>query len=42
MRYLGFFLLAIALVGCSVLLKDEKEIEEILEDIIHEELTQSS
>lgn len=40
MRYLCFFLLAIALLSCSVLLKDENEIEKILEDVIHEEFAQ--
>ncbi len=40
MRYLCFFSLAIVLVSCSVLLKDEAELDEFLEDMIHEELSQ--
>lgn len=39
MRYFYFFLLAISLASCSVLLKDEAEIEKVLDDIIHEELS---
>jgi hypothetical protein len=37
MRYLYFFLLSIILVSCSIPLKEE--IEEILEDFVHEEFS---
>jgi len=39
MRYVCFLLLAMSLASCSVLLKDEKEIEKVLDDVIHEELS---
>lgn len=39
MHYFLFLFLAFVLVGCSVLLKDEKEIDQVIEDMVHEELT---
>lgn len=38
MRYVSFLLLAIVLASCSVLLKDEKEMDKIIEDIVHDGL----
>ncbi len=40
MRHLVLLFLAISLVGCSVLLKDEKDIDKVLEDVVHEEFIQ--
>jgi len=42
MRYLCFFALVFVLASCSVLLKDEKEMDKIVEDVIHEELKADS
>lgn len=42
MHYLFLCFLAMSLVSCSAILKDEKEIEKVLEDIVHEELSQAS
>jgi len=39
MRYFYFSLLAIVLASCSVLLQDEKEIDKVFEDLMHEELS---
>lgn len=38
MRYLSFFLLDFALASFCVLLKDEKEMDKIIEDVVHEEI----
>jgi hypothetical protein len=39
MKYVFIFFLGLLLVGCSVFLKDEKEIDKIVEDVVHEEIT---
>ncbi len=38
MKYLCFLCLVSLLASCSVFLKDEKEIDQIVEDVIHEEI----
>lgn len=40
MKHLFVFLLTMTLSSCSVFLKDEKEIDKILVDVVHEELQQ--
>lgn len=39
MKYLSFLLILLVSSSCSVLLKDEKEIDKIIEDVVHEELS---
>lgn len=38
MKYLFIFSLAILVASCSVLLKDEKEVDKVIEDVVHDEL----
>lgn len=42
MRHVFFLSLVFSLASCSVLLRDEEEIDKVVEDVIHEELKAGS